>query len=226
MPSIWPIVIWPRGLSEVRRSFAPIAPMSFLPADVKDFAAAGLLTTLCPGANGTLSRRFRCAGDRPILKRFAIRFGRRRGQAILVMVVAMSLFMIGAIGLAINGAQIYAQQQMAQAAADAASAGIMSILRGTNATSTYTFATGTPRLASYVCSTTDGITPCVYARYNGFGGTSSDTVTRDSQRHRERYPYRAIVRNIPGGSCSSRTERLRDSPPCRMQHSPPRVPSR
>jgi len=94
------------------------------------------------------------------------------------MVVAMSLFMIGALGLGLDVGQMYAQRQMAQAAADAAaSAGILSIMKGTNATSTYTFGTGSTPIASYVCTTTDGRTPCVYARDNGFGATASDTVT-------------------------------------------------
>jgi hypothetical protein len=67
---------------------------------------------------------------------------------------------------------------MAQAAADAAAqAGIMSILDGTNATASNTFATGSTPIPSHTCTTTDGTTPCVYARYNGFGGTASDTVT-------------------------------------------------
>ena len=102
-------------------------------------------------------------------------FGSRNGQAIILVVVAASLLLIGVLGYAIDGGQMYAQRQMAQAAADAAAeAGIMSIMRGTNATSTYTFGTGE---ASYTCTTTDGRTPCVYARNNGFGGTASDTVT-------------------------------------------------
>ncbi len=89
----------------------------------------------------------------------------------------MSLLLIGTVGFALDGSQMFAQQQMAQAAADAAAeAGIMSILKGTNATSTYTFGTGS-NPASSTCTTTDGRTPCVYARDNGFGGTSSDTVT-------------------------------------------------
>ena len=88
----------------------------------------------------------------------------------------MSLFLIGALGLAIDGGQMYAQRQMAQAAADAAAqAGIMSILKGTNISSANPFGTGS-NPASYTCTTTDGITPCVYARYNGFGGTTADTV--------------------------------------------------
>lgn len=99
-----------------------------------------------------------------------------KGQAILLLVVALSLFLIGALGLAVDGGQMYAHRQMAQTAADAAAeAGIMSIFGGTNATAPSPFATGTPPSA-FTCSTTDGRTPCVYARRNGFGGSASDTV--------------------------------------------------
>jgi len=88
----------------------------------------------------------------------------------------MSLFIFGALGLGIDGALLYVHRQMAQSAADAASqAGIMSIFDGTNATGANTFATGSPA-ASFTCTTTDARTPCVYARYNGFGGTADDTV--------------------------------------------------
>ena len=93
----------------------------------------------------------------------------------ILVVVAMSIFLIGALGLAIDGGQMYAQWQMAQAAADAAAqAGIMSMFTGTNATSAHPFGTTT---ASYTCAVADLITPCVYARDNGFGGTAADTVT-------------------------------------------------
>jgi hypothetical protein len=116
--------------------------------------------------------------DDHILKRSCITFGSERGQAVLLVVVAAGIFLIGALGLAIDGSLMYAHRQMAQSAADAAAqAGMMSIRGGTNITATPSFGVGTPPLASYVCTTTDGRTPCVYARYNGFGGTSSDTVT-------------------------------------------------
>ena len=106
----------------------------------------------------------------------SINFGPKDGQAVMLVVVAMSIFLIGALGLAIDGAQMYAQRQMAQAAADAAAqAGIMSILRGTNITGTHPFGTGSSPVP-YTCTTMDGITPCVYARDNGFGGTTADTV--------------------------------------------------
>jgi Flp pilus assembly protein TadG len=112
------------------------------------------------------------------LKRPATSFGGNGGQAIILLVVAMGIFMMGALGLAIDGGQMYAQRQMAQAAADAgAQAGILSIMKGTNATSSYPFGTGATPIASSVCTTTDGRTPCVYARFNGFGGTAADTVT-------------------------------------------------
>ena len=112
------------------------------------------------------------------MKRLAHTFGREDGQAVILVVVAMSILLIGALGLAIDGGQMYAHRQMAQAAADAAAqAGIMSIFDGTNGTSAHPFGTGTPPIASSVCTTADARTPCVYARDNGFGGTSSDTVT-------------------------------------------------
>ena len=99
------------------------------------------------------------------------------GQALLLVIVALSLFVLGALGLAIDGAQLYAQRQMAQGAADAAAqAGIMSIFDGTNATAPHPFGTGSPP-SSFTCTTTDGRTPCVYAALNGFGGTADDTVT-------------------------------------------------
>jgi hypothetical protein len=73
---------------------------------------------------------------------------------------------------------MYAQRQMAQAAADAsAEAGIMSVYDGTNGTSAFPFGTGATPVASSVCTLADSRTPCVYARDNGFGGTVADTVT-------------------------------------------------
>ena len=112
------------------------------------------------------------------MKSIAHTFGRQDGQAVILVVVAMSILLIGALGLAIDGGQMYAHRQMAQAAADAAAqAGIMNILDGTNVTSPHPFGTGTPPIASSTCTTADGRTPCVYARDNGFGGTAADTVT-------------------------------------------------
>lgn len=97
----------------------------------------------------------------------------------MLVVLAFGLFVIGALGLALDGGQMYAHRQMAQAAADAAAqAGLLSVFAGTNATSSNPFATETPP-APFTCSTTDGRAPCVYARQNGFGGSTTDKVWVD-----------------------------------------------
>jgi hypothetical protein len=100
-----------------------------------------------------------------------------RGQALLLVIVGLSLLVLGCLGLGIDGAQIYSHRQMAQTAADAAAqSGIMSIYNGTNITGPNPFATASPA-ASFACTASDGRTPCVYARLNGFGATADDTVT-------------------------------------------------
>ncbi|HUS06577.1 MAG TPA: pilus assembly protein TadG-related protein [Bryobacteraceae bacterium] len=99
-----------------------------------------------------------------------------KGQALLIVVLAMGIFLIGALGLAVDGAQMYGHRQMAQTAADAAAqAGILSIFNGTNGAGAAGFA-ATPG-TSFVCAISDARTPCVYAASNGFGGTNADVVT-------------------------------------------------
>lgn len=99
------------------------------------------------------------------------------GQAVVFVLLGMSIFLLAAVGLAIDGSQLYAQRQMAQAAADgAATAGILSIFNGTN-TGTNTFGA-----SAYDCTSSNATTPCVYGRNNGFGttsGTGADTVHVD-----------------------------------------------
>src|ERR1700733_13264863 len=103
-----------------------------------------------------------------------MRFKDEDGQSIILVAVAMSIFLIGAIGIAVDGSNLYTQRQQAQLAADAAAqAGMMSIFDGTNSAGT----AGFPTTGPFTCTTTDTETPCVYAANNGFGGTSSDTVT-------------------------------------------------
>jgi Flp pilus assembly protein TadG len=96
------------------------------------------------------------------------------GQATVLVVAAMSIFLLGAVGLAIDGSHLYAQRQMAQAAADAAAqAGILTLFDGTAGMGSHTAGT------AFTCGTGDTATPCKYAQaINGFG-TSSDTVSVD-----------------------------------------------
>src|ERR1051325_4487010 len=89
-----------------------------------------------------------------------------KGQAILLVVISMSIFVIGAVGLVIDGAQIYAQREMAPSAADgAAIAGIMSIFDKTWTSPT-----------AGACTTTSTATPCTYGRLNGFGVTTPEVA--------------------------------------------------
>lgn len=99
---------------------------------------------------------------------------KEEGQATVLVMLALSIFLLGAAGLAIDGSHLYAQRQMAQAAADAgAQAGIMSIYNGTQLT-------GHVAGDTFSCdSTTTGLSPCAYARLNGFDPTKGDTVTVD-----------------------------------------------
>ncbi len=104
------------------------------------------------------------------------------GQAILLVMLAMSIFMLGALGFIIDGSHLHAQRAMAQAAADAAAqAGMMSIFDGTSgAWGTYSGATASG--VAIPCSATppNGMSTsaaCKYAQsLNGFN-LSGDTVT-------------------------------------------------
>jgi Flp pilus assembly protein TadG len=84
----------------------------------------------------------------------------------------MSIFLIGAIGLGIDGSHLYAHRQMAQTAADAAAlSAIEDIYEGTYSAGGTGFS-----IAAFTCSTSDTRTPCAYAAKNGFGTSASDTV--------------------------------------------------
>ena len=96
-----------------------------------------------------------------------------QGQAVLPVLAAASVLLMGAAGFAVDLSNLYFQRQMAQAAADAAAqAAMMSIFDGTNTAGAAAFSTG----GSFTCGASDARTPCQYAQWNGFG-TSADTVT-------------------------------------------------
>ncbi|MFL6414936.1 MAG: pilus assembly protein TadG-related protein [Bryobacteraceae bacterium] len=99
------------------------------------------------------------------------------GQAAVLVVLASGLFIFGAVGLAIDGSHLYAERQMAHAAADtAAMAGTRSLSTGSNSMSGNSAGFAT---TGFTWTTTDGRTPCFYARTNGFGPSAADTVSVD-----------------------------------------------
>jgi|SRR5579862_3055511 len=111
---------------------------------------------------------------------------REKGQATLLVLVALGMFLFAAIGFTLDVSQMYSQRQIAQNAADAAAlAGMMSIFDGTN-TSNSTFnntfgalPNGGGNPARLVCGSNDNHTPCYYARQNGFDPAVGDTVYVD-----------------------------------------------
>ena len=100
----------------------------------------------------------------------------RTGQAVILLLLALGIFLLGAVGWAVESSLYYTHRQMAQAAADAAAqAAITSIYSRTNTGSN--LMDGTP----FTCANgTDLRTPCHFARQHGFGvAGGSDLIEVD-----------------------------------------------
>ena len=111
---------------------------------------------------------------------------REKGQALPLLILALGLLLLGGLGLAIDGANLYAEGQMAQVAADAAAtAGAMSLLQGVDVSGKTTYFRRL-RLGSRVRQQKK--LPCQYARLNGFGASADDTVFVD---------FRPVTRQLP-----------------------------
>jgi hypothetical protein len=99
-----------------------------------------------------------------------------RGQTVIIVVIALSLFLLGFIGLAVDYSNLWFHRQAAQGAADAAcQAGAMDMyqLEVIGATpGAGNFNPGfTPTIGSEVnCSASSNPVPCKYAALNGFDG--------------------------------------------------------
>lgn len=96
----------------------------------------------------------------------------RSGQAVLLLLLALGIFLIGSVGLAVESSLYYTHRQMMQAAADAAAqAAITSIYSRTNTGSNQM--DGTP----FTCTNgSDARTPCHFARQHGIGLAGSGDV--------------------------------------------------
>ncbi len=117
-----------------------------------------------------------------------MRFRKDRGQALILTLLAMSIFLLGVLGFAIDVSHLYSQRQLAQAAADGAAMAAAHSIFGETNTSAYSNEYGS---ADFDCSTSDMRTPCYYARSSGFGKTTSDTVSV------------AFLNSVPGVTLSS-----------------------
>jgi len=95
----------------------------------------------------------------------------QRGQTILFVLLVLGLFLLGAIGFAVDGGNLWFHRQAAQNAADAAcTAGAMDLYVNAQGSSMGGFPAGSPP-AAFDCSTASGSAPCKYAALNGYNGT-------------------------------------------------------
>ncbi len=100
----------------------------------------------------------------------------QQGQAFLIIVVLICLFLLAVLGLVTDYSQVWAHRQMAQGAADAAcQAGAVDLfLKGTDPTASTDF----PGLdfswigSTFDCSANPNSPPCKYASFNGYSGST------------------------------------------------------
>jgi hypothetical protein len=96
------------------------------------------------------------------------------GQAALVIVILIGVFVIGMVGMAADYTQIWAHRQMAQGAADAAcQAGAADLyLNYVNPSASSAFGLNFSWIGTdYSCSANDPTPPCKYAAMNGYPGS-------------------------------------------------------
>jgi hypothetical protein len=94
------------------------------------------------------------------------------GQAIVFVLLALGLFLLAAVALAVDLSNLWFHRQAAQSAADAAcTAGAMDLLVGAQggATGHQGFTTGT----DFTCSAGSTAVPCQYAAFNGYDSANT-----------------------------------------------------
>ena len=97
------------------------------------------------------------------------------GQAILFVVLALGIFLLGAVALSVDISNLWFHRQAAQNAADAAcTAGAMDLLVDAQggATGHQGFAPGT----GFSCSAGSSASPCQYAALNGYDGATGNQI--------------------------------------------------
>jgi Putative Flp pilus-assembly TadE/G-like len=100
---------------------------------------------------------------------------RQAGQTTTLVVLALGLFLLGAVGLAVDVSNWWFHHQIAQGAADAAcTAGVMDLLSNASGQSFGNFPVGSPP-ASFACSSASSAAVCQYAALNGYNGAGRTT---------------------------------------------------
>src|SRR5579864_6755120 len=98
---------------------------------------------------------------------------REKGQAAIFLLLALGLFLIGGIGLAVDMSNLWMHRQSSQNAADAAcTAAAMDLVSdGGGATNAGGFTPGTAFKCSAAGSGSSGPAPCQYAAFNSYNAT-------------------------------------------------------
>ena len=127
------------------------------------------------------------------------RFTGESGQTMLLVLLALSLFLLGVVGFAVDMGYLWFHRQQAQTAADAAcTAGVMDMLSGaTGGTPSSGFTVGT----AFNCSSASTASPCVYAKKNGIDATAGLVAGQASSEVAVTFP--SSVTGLP--ACTSGT---------------------
>src|SRR5262249_45969085 len=99
----------------------------------------------------------------------ARRRSNQQGQAAILVVLSLGIFLLGASALSVDFASLWLHKQAAQSAADAAcTAGVQDMLAAQNNPAfTPNFTVG----SDLFCETSSGAAPCAYATENGYSST-------------------------------------------------------
>src|SRR5262245_16616953 len=109
------------------------------------------------------------------------RLGSENGQTMLMVLLILSIFLLGAIAFSVDYANGYFHRQNAQDAADAAcTAGIMDLLANASGNTLGAFPTGSPP-AAFQCSANSGAAACQYAARNGYSASGLTANTPSSE---------------------------------------------
>jgi hypothetical protein len=94
-----------------------------------------------------------------------------RGQTVTLVLLGLGIFLLAAIGIAVDVSNWWFHRQMAQSAADAAcTAGIMDMLANSQGNTVGGFPGGSPP-GDFWCSSASGAATCKYAALNGYSGS-------------------------------------------------------
>ncbi len=102
---------------------------------------------------------------------FRQRRAREGGQSLTFVLMGLGLFLLGAVGIAVDISNWWFHRQMAQGAADSACiAGVMDMMSNAEGQNLGGFPVGSPP-ATFSCSSNSGAAACKYAALNGYSAS-------------------------------------------------------